>query len=312
MNPGLRYGYPDLDSLRQLAREARERPADRAAFMQFHLGIRQEHSVAPFVEMSRKPSRPEGFCGRRHVVDHGPERRRRCSPRRRRRRDGPSVLFVPREKLQSRADRDGVPYVRWAEQGLITATDGNAIDYRVIEQKIRWLHQFFDVQEDAFDKAFAQPVMGPLLDDGFPVITMQRGWVTQPPALNLLERAIDNRQFRHGGHPVLRWNFENVVVHTDSAGNRVMHKGKSRDRIDGAAATWMAVSRAPGAVRHRNIYEYEGAWSAPLGSPTVTAPATHGRCLTIPKFSRIHAIPNGSGTARRTSRCSLRLTTICE
>ena len=49
---------------------------------------------------------------------------------------------------------------------------------------------------------------------------------------------------RHGGHPVLKWCFENVAIHTDSTGNRTMHKGKSRDRIDGAVACWIAVSRA--------------------------------------------------------------------
>ena len=70
--------------------------------------------------------------------------------------------------------------------------------------------------------------MGLLLDDGFPVVTMQQGWVTQSPALNELERAIVSRKLRHSGHPVLKWCFENVAIHTDSAGNRTMHKGKSR------------------------------------------------------------------------------------
>jgi phage terminase large subunit-like protein len=51
VNPGLQHGYPDIDGLRQLAREAKERPSDRDAFQQFHLGIRQEHSVSPFVDL---------------------------------------------------------------------------------------------------------------------------------------------------------------------------------------------------------------------------------------------------------------------
>jgi phage terminase large subunit-like protein len=106
----------------------------------------------------------------------------------------------------------------------------------------------------AFDKAYAQPVMGPLLDDGFPVVTMQQGWVTQSPALNELERAIVSRKLRHGGHPVLKWCMENVAIHTDSAGNRTMHKGKSRDRIDGAVACWMAVSRAAAGDSSASIY----------------------------------------------------------
>ena len=136
-------------------------------------------------------------------------------------------FFVPADNLQRRADADGVPYPRWAKEGHITATPGNAIDYRAVEACIRDLCARFDVREIAFDKAYAQAVMGPLLDDGFPVVTMMQGWVTQSPALNELERAIVSRKLRHGGHPVLKWCFENVAIHTDSAGNRTMHKGKS-------------------------------------------------------------------------------------
>ena len=49
---------------------------------------------------------------------------------------------------------------------------------------------------------------------------------------------------RHAGHPVLRWNFANVQIETDKAGNRTMHKGKSGNKIDGAVACAMAVARA--------------------------------------------------------------------
>lgn len=270
-NPGLALGYPDLAGLRQLAHEARERPADRAAFMQFHLGIRQEHSVAPFVEMS--------------VYDEGAgevdlELLRGepcwlavdCSATTdltailaawRDRDDGFAVaawFFVPEDALQARADRDGVPYPRWAGEGLITPTPGAAIDYRMVEAKIRDLVATFDVREIAFDRAYGAAVMGPLVDDGLPVVTMPQGWITQSPALNLLERAIISRKFRHGGHPVLRWCFENVVVHTDSAGNRVMHKGKSRDRIDGAVAAWMAVARAAASEGPTSIFDRPELW----------------------------------------------------
>ena len=102
--------------------------------------------------------------------------------------------------------------------------------------------------------AYAQGVMAPLLEAGFPVMTMRQGWVTQSPALNELERAIVGGKFQHGGHPVLRWCFSNIAIHTDSAGNRVMHKGKSTDRIDGAVATWMALSRAATGENQRSFY----------------------------------------------------------
>jgi phage terminase large subunit-like protein len=51
VNPGLEYGFPDIEGLRQLAREAQNRPADREAFRQLHLNIWLDHSADPFVDM---------------------------------------------------------------------------------------------------------------------------------------------------------------------------------------------------------------------------------------------------------------------
>jgi phage terminase large subunit-like protein len=71
--------------------------------------------------------------------------------------------------------------------------------------------------------------------------------------MNELERVILAGKLLHGGHPVLRWCFDNVAIHTDSAGNRTMHKGKSRDRIDGRRGYLDAVSRAA-AAETRSFY----------------------------------------------------------
>ena len=84
--------------------------------------------------------------------------------------------------------------------------------------------------------------------------------MTQSPALNVLERAILNRKLRWQS-PVLRWCLENVVIHTDSAGNRTMHKGLSRDRIDLAVALWMAVARASAGEPVPSFYASEAAKS---------------------------------------------------
>jgi phage terminase large subunit-like protein len=87
--------------------------------------------------------------------------------------------------------------------------------------------------------------MALLADDlGDRIVTIRQGWITQSPALNILEAAIIGGNFRHGGHPILRWNFSNVAIHKDSNDNRTIAKNKSTDRIDGVSATWMACSRA--------------------------------------------------------------------
>ena len=86
--------------------------------------------------------------------------------------------------------------------------------------------------------------MAALAEDGLPAVEFRQGWVSMAPAVKELERVILARDLVHGGHPVLRWNFGNVQVETDKAGNRMFHKGKSGNKIDGAVAAVMAVARA--------------------------------------------------------------------
>lgn len=274
VNPGLAHGYPDIEGLRQLAREGGRRPGDREAFRQLNLNVWLDHSADPFVDMGTydEGTAPvdldalEGepcWLGVDMSVTTDLTAVVACW------RDGQGgyivhpTFFCPADNLRSRAERDGVPYPTWANDGFIRATPGNVIDYRSVEACIRALCDRFRVQEIAFDRAYAQPVMGPLQDDGFPVVTLQLGWVTQSPALNELERAIISGRFQHGGHPVLRWCFQNVAIHTDPAGNRTMHKGKSSDRIDGAFATWMAVARAAAGDGGLSVYESDE-WSAEM------------------------------------------------
>jgi phage terminase large subunit-like protein len=51
-------------------------------------------------------------------------------------------------------------------------------------------------------------------------------------------------KIQHNGHPVLRWNVDNVYVDTDPAGNIKMDKKKSTEKIDGAVALAMGLDRA--------------------------------------------------------------------
>ena len=52
------------------------------------------------------------------------------------------------------------------------------------------------------------------------------------------------QKIAHGGHPVLRWNMDNIYIRTDPAGNIKMDKEKSTEKIDAAVATVMALDRA--------------------------------------------------------------------
>jgi phage terminase large subunit-like protein len=257
VNPGMQYGYPDLQAFRDKAKKAEHSPFERDSFLQYNLNRWLDNSTSPFVEM--------------HIYDRG---RFDIDLEDLEMEQAPCWLgvdlsknedltvvvaawrddavgykvhawfFCPEDNLRERGDRHGVDYVSWAEDGYIIPTPGNTVDLKAVERKIRDICGQYNVQEIAFDPTFGRTMMADLVADGLPAVEFRQGWVSMGPAVKELERVILSGQFQHGGNPVLRWNFENVQVETDKAGVRMFHKGKSGNKIDGAVATAMAVARA--------------------------------------------------------------------
>lgn len=265
VNPGLAHGFPNLNGLRNAAKEAEHRPADRHAFKQFNLNIWQAHSRDPLFDMATYDAGKipldvtdpdaveEFFTGLEEVpcflgVDLSINGDLTAVVAAWRNPDGTITahpwFFVPGDDLKGRAERDGVPYEQWKADGLITVIDGPVIEPDEVENQIRELCARFDVSGIYFDPMFAPVMMQRLLDDGFPAIEFPQRITTMGPAIGVLERVVNGRSLRHTGHPVLRHHFDSVVASRNDTGLVRMHKGKKTDRIDGAVAAAMAVSRA--------------------------------------------------------------------
>src|SRR5690606_24375079 len=136
-------------------------------------------------------------------------------------------FFVPRDTLRRRQERDQIPYLSWAEAGDLIATEGNVVDYDAVEELIISLAEGFQVREVAIDRWNATATINRLTAAGLPVVKFGQGFASMSPAVKEVERAILARRLQHGGHPVLRWCFQNVVVDQDPAGNIKFTKGRS-------------------------------------------------------------------------------------
>jgi phage terminase large subunit-like protein len=266
VNPGLAEGFPVLEEMRQDALEAKDRPGELEDFKTYALNMWSDAATSPFVDMGEvyprgaEPIDLEKLKGLPCWLAVDLSSRIDLSvivAAWRTDDDGYVVLpffFCPTANLREREERTGAPYTAWEKAGLITATPGNSIDYRSIENRLRKLcgpadpedlASGFDVQEIAFDPAFANQIMSNLSEDGLPVVEHRQGSLSMMPGYAELERVLIAGKFQHGNHPVLKFCFGNVEAVRNKAGH-VTHFTKSKKwlSIDGAQAAAMAVGRA--------------------------------------------------------------------
>lgn len=153
-------------------------------------------------------------------------------------------FWLPRENVRKKEELDGVPYQLWAEQGFITLTEGDYIDYDVIRRTIVEDGERYDIKEIAVDRWNAAQIITQLTGEGFTMVPFGQGFASMMgPTKQLMDTALKGT-LHHGANPVLDWMASNVTVKTDPAGNWKPDKAASRKRIDGMVALIMALGRA--------------------------------------------------------------------
>ena len=153
-------------------------------------------------------------------------------------------FWIPEDTLDLRVKRDHVPYDVWQRQGHLQTTEGNVVHYGYIERFIEQLGKKFNIREIAFDRWGAVQMVQNLEGMGFTVVPFGQGFKDMSPPTKELMKLTLEQKIAHGGHPVLRWNMDNIFIRTDPAGNIKADKEKSTEKIDGAVATIMALDRA--------------------------------------------------------------------
>lgn len=153
-------------------------------------------------------------------------------------------FFVPGDNVRERERRDRVPYSSWINQGFIEATEGNVVDYNVIEERIVEDSKSFSVQEIGFDPWNATQLATDLIGKGFKMVETRQGTATMNEPSKEFEAVIRAGKLDHRSNPVLRWNASNVAVHRDRNDNLIPDKERSSERIDGIVAGLIAMARA--------------------------------------------------------------------
>lgn len=152
-------------------------------------------------------------------------------------------FWIPEEMAGKRTKTDSLNFKSWADQGFITLTEGNATDYNVIEADIVRLSNEINIVSLGYDKALASMISTRLANDfAIPCNPFSQavGSVTGPT--KQFYEWVMSEELQHDGNPVMAWMISNVEVYQDDAnGNYKIHKGKSKNKVDGPCSAVNAI-----------------------------------------------------------------------
>lgn len=167
--------------------------------------------------------------------------------------------WMPKEGLAERVRNDGVPYDLWAEQGLISLTEGTVVDYDAVRAAISgvgglppaaWpgpVTEICNVVELARDRWNATQITTQLMGDGVTMVDFGQGFASMSAPSKELEKLVLAGELNHGGNELLAWMIDCTSITTDPAGNIKPVKPDRREttsRIDGVVASIMGLGRA--------------------------------------------------------------------
>lgn len=157
--------------------------------------------------------------------------------------------WLPEQTLKEREKETGLPLSIWRDAGHLVATSGGSIDYdrvyRDITEKIAPRFPLLKEGEVGYDPAFATDIANRLRDKaGMKTVEVLQNYRHLSEPCQVFEALVKTGKWRQDGHPILRWNVENVAVKKDDAGRiRPVKPRRAGKKIDGVVAGLMGLSR---------------------------------------------------------------------
>lgn len=147
-------------------------------------------------------------------------------------------FFLPAEKLEEAAERDGLPYSIYVQRGLLTPSGENFVDYhdcyawfcRLIEQ-----YQIYPLQV-GYDRYSAQYLVQDMKQYGFHMDDVYQGF-NLTPVIRETEGLLKDGKIHIGDNDLLKVHLLDMAVKTDSESGRCKPvKLAPTAHIDGGAA----------------------------------------------------------------------------
>lgn len=145
-----------------------------------------------------------------------------------------SHSWVPRKKVQE--DSEKIPYMEWAEAGLLTISEGDYIDYGQIYDWFVEQSKKYNIELITYDPANAYRLVEELKSAGFETKVVRQGHLTLSPAIKDAKELFIDGKIITNNNDLFRWYVNNVRLVADRNNNWLPTKQNRYRKIDGFAA----------------------------------------------------------------------------
>lgn len=147
-------------------------------------------------------------------------------------------FYLPERQVN---ESGNAQYEGWVADGWIQATEGDVIDFGLIEADIQSDAEAFDLTSVPYDPWQATQLAQRMTEKDVPMVEYRQTVQNFSEAMKDLEALVLSGRLHHDGNPVLAWCISNVVCHTDAKDNIYPRKERPENKIDGAVALIMAL-----------------------------------------------------------------------
>lgn len=155
--------------------------------------------------------------------------------------------FMPESRFYAKMKEDLVPYDLWHEQGWLTLTKGEIVNYKKVVEWVKKaiLNHGSIIEEFCLDPWGAIQLSNDLVEQGFKVVNIVQGIKTLSEPTKDFRDNVYEKNIIHDGNPVIGWAIGNAVVDTvDRNENILLNKSKAIQRIDPIASILNGYVRA--------------------------------------------------------------------
>jgi phage terminase large subunit-like protein len=153
--------------------------------------------------------------------------------------------FIPITQARAKAEEDNIPFFWWNEQGWLTMTNSELVDY---EEVVKWFKEMrqlgFKIKAVAFDKYNSRDFVRSMEKQRFKMVEAGQQFWKKSEAFREIERKIKARQFTYLSNKAFEYCISNVKATEDSEERVRFEKVAENFRIDLFDAVVVAVKES--------------------------------------------------------------------